>query len=174
MDNEKIKELEAKVALAESSRTTSEQEASALKAQLKTLTEQIATEKKIKSMGVALAFVEANKAVITPSVAPAFLTLCESVGDEEVEVKLGETPEKIGKMALVMRFAEILIKAKAVPLGEAITGEGEVIPVKGAVKGASAHVELHEKAMGLIAKNKDLSYVEAVRVAVKAEPELAH
>lgn len=172
MDEAKMKELSAKLAEAESSRANSEQEAIKLKEQVKNLSEQIASERKNQNDAAIAAFVETHKAVITPAIEPAFRALCENAGEGEVEVKLEEKTEKMSKLALTMRFAEKLIKAKVVPLGETPGAGNEPKSVK-TPAGSSMHVELHEKAMGLIEKNPKLSYADAVRETVKAEPALA-
>lgn len=173
-DKKKIEELEVKLTEAQSKSATSEQEATGLKAQVKSLSDQIAAERKKQNDGTVAAFIEKNKATITPAVEPTFRALCESAGEGEVEVKLSEGKvEKHSRLGLVMAFAETLIKAKSVPLGEAPgTGSGE--PKKDvAVKGATSHVALHEQAMGLIEKNPKLSYKDAVNQAIKADPSLA-
>jgi hypothetical protein len=172
MDPKKMEELSAKLAEAESARATSEKESVELKDQVKKLSEEIAAERKKQFDTKVGAFVEANKASITPAIEPAFRALCESVGEGEVEVKLSENPEKIGKTDLVMRFTEALIKAKVVPLGE-IKGDKEQAEIDFKTpKGANYRVELHEQAQRLVAEKK-ISYGDAIREAVKANPELA-
>lgn len=173
MDTKKMEELSAQLAEATSARASSEQEAVKLKEQVAGLSAQIAAERKKQDDAKVNAFVEAHKDTITPAVEPAFRALCENAGDGEVEVKLGEAVEKIGRLDLVLSFAEKLAAAKVVPLGE-VEGTVEApASKKGEIKGASSHVELHERAMGLIEKNPKLSYKDAIAEAVKAEPALA-
>lgn len=173
MDDKKLQELTAKLSEAESKSAASEQEATTLKNQVKVLTEQIAAERKIKVDAEIKAFVESHKTVITPAIEPAFRALCESAGEEQVDVKLSEKPEKMSRLALAFKFAEMLAKAKVVPLGEGKGGTGAAIEVP-AIKGASMHVELHEEAMRLIAKDSKLTYAQAVDAAYKADASLAN
>lgn len=174
MDPEKLKKLEEELASAKSKSAASEQEANSLKAQVTALSEQLAAQRKEKLNADIAAFVDTHKAVITPAIEPAFRALCESAGEGEVEVKLSEKPEKLSRVALTFKFAELVAKAKVVPLGEAPGAGKETPTAKGtAVKGASLHVELHEKAMGLIGENPKLSYKDAVNQALAADPSLS-
>jgi predicted DNA-binding WGR domain protein len=176
--DDKTKILEAKLAEIEGKCTASEQEANELKAQVKTLGEQLAAKRKEQVELEVKAFVEQHKAVITPAIEPTFRALCETVGQDEIEVKLGEKPEKMTCIALVMKFAEALAKAKAVPLGETAGGDKGDEPKVESPKGANFNLDLHEAATKYLAEQKvekpsAKQYFEAVKAVIKANPEMA-
>ena len=172
---DKVKELEAHLAEAQSKAATSEQEAQALKEQVAKLNEVLAAQKKAEADKKVAEFVEKNKAVITPAIEPNFRALCEAIGEGEVTVKLAEGKEqKCSKLDAVLQFAEAMANAKVVNMSEVAPGsKPQEKPAVKTPAGANYRVELHEEATRLQMENKSLSYWQAITQAIKAKPELA-
>jgi len=121
------------------------------------------------------AFIEAHKAHITPAVEPLFRALCEAVVAETKTVKLSDKEETLTGLGIALRFASSLIGSKPVILGEltpkATDNDPEGSDAK-PVKGANYRNELHAKAVKYQESNKGVSYMDAVTIVSKENPDL--
>lgn len=195
--DQKIAKLSEELEASKVSAASSDEEKTKLKTELAEMTakekakDELAKKLKRKS---ALAEVEAfankdeNKKIMTPALKTELSALAEAIGTDEVVINLdeeGKKTEKIPGHKLLSRFVENLIKAKTVKLEETAKAKKDALNSGAEVKrqeGAD-FADLDEKAQELVKTDPRLAklaesqpntaYMEAVKMATAAEPELA-